>query len=106
MAPGRGLALGYFALALVGMILPYAAFLPWVDAHGIDPRCFVRELVSTRIGSFFGLDVVMSAIVLLVFVVAEGGGMRRRWVPVAATFLVGVSCGLPLFLGMRRWSRS
>ena len=65
---------------------------------------FISELFSTRIGAFFGLDVVVSALVLFVFVVAEGRrlGMRILWLPVATTLVVGVSLGLPLFLYLRQ----
>jgi uncharacterized membrane protein len=60
-------------------------------------------MFSTRIGAFFGLDVLVSAVVLLAFIAWEGRrrGMQMLWLPVAATCVVGVSCGLPLFLFMR-----
>jgi Terpene cyclase DEP1 len=40
---------------------------------------------------------------VLPFIRSEGGHrkMRLLWLPVAATCLVGVSCGLPLFLYLR-----
>jgi predicted exporter len=62
-----------------------------------------RELFCTRTGAFFGLDVLLSAIVLVVFIRRDGArlGMRMLWVPVVATCLIGVSCGLPLFLYLR-----
>ena len=52
---------------------------------------------------FFGLDVIVSAVVLWVFVGSEGRrlGVRGLWAPVAASLLVGVSLGLPLFLYLR-----
>jgi hypothetical protein len=94
----------YLLLCVPGALLPYAQFLPWLAEHGPDlPRLFA-ELFSTRIGAFFGLDVLVSAVVLLVFVASEGRRlrMRRLWAPVAATLLVGVSLGLPLFLYLRQ----
>ena len=101
---GRGGLFGlYLALAAVGTMLPLSAFLPWFGEHGLDLRTFVLELFSTRIGAFFGWDVIISAIVLFVLVAVEGrrAGVRHRWLPVAATLGIGVSCGLPLFLAMR-----
>jgi len=103
MNPARSLQWFYLTCAIAGAIIPYSQFVPWVAEHGADARGFVLELFSTRIGAFFGLDVLVSAIVLIAFVVWEG---RRRqmsalWAPIAATCLVGVSCGLPLFLFMR-----
>jgi hypothetical protein len=93
----------YLSLALVGAVLPYSQFIPWVAAHGLDIPLLVRELFSTRIGAFFGLDVLVSAVVLLAFISREGAvrGTRMLWLPIGATCLIGVSCGLPLLLYLR-----
>src|SRR3954452_14901949 len=93
----------YLTLCVVGVVVPYAQFVPWVSQHGLQPGLFVRELFATRIGAFFGLDVIVSAIALFVFIFAERAAIRIRhvWLPIAATLLVGVSLGLPLFLYMR-----
>lgn len=93
----------YLALCVAGFVLPYSQFVPWVWMHGLDVPLFLRELFSNRIGGFFGLDVLVSACVLVLFFFAEGRRLRMRklWAPIAGTFLVGVSFGLPLFLYMR-----
>lgn len=93
----------YWALCLPGAALPYAAFLPWLAEHGLDLPRFAAELFSTRIGAFFGWDVIVSVIVLLAFAVAEARriGWRVVWLTAAATLLVGVSLGLPLLLALR-----
>jgi len=94
----------YLALALLGAVLPLSAFLPWFAEHGLDVPAFVAELFSTRIGAFFGWDVIVSAVVLFVFIAIEGRrvGIRHGWLPVVATLTIGVSCGLPLFLALRQ----
>jgi hypothetical protein len=93
----------YLVLAVIGAVIPYAQFVPWLIQHGLDLRLFVDELFSTRIGGFFGLDVVISAVTLIVFIRREGSRRKLRllWLPIGATCLVGVSCGLPLFLYLR-----
>jgi hypothetical protein len=93
----------YLALAVIGSVAPYAKFIPWVMEHGLNLRLFVSELFSTRIGGFFGMDVLMSAVTLIVFIRREGArrNLRRLWLPIGATCLIGVSCGLPLFLYLR-----
>ena len=94
----------YLALCLAGTVLPYWALVPWFMEHGLDLTLFCQELFATRIGAFFGLDVLVSAIALFVFVVAE----KRRvaiphlWLPILGTFVVGVSFGFPLFLYLRQ----
>ena len=93
----------YLLLCVVGIVLPYSQFLPFVREHGLDMKLFVLQLFSTRIGAFFGMDVVVSAVVLWLFVLVDGrrAGVRWLWAPIAATLAVGVSLGLPLFLYMR-----
>jgi hypothetical protein len=72
--------------------------------HGLNLSLLCQELFANRIGAFFGLDVVVSAIVLLLFIATEGRriALSTRWLPVVATLLVGVSLGLPLFLFLRQ----
>src|SRR5262249_653000 len=84
-------------------ILPYWQFIPWVAANGLHIPLLVRELFANRISAFFGIDVLVSSLVLLVFMRAEGTrlGIPRRWLPVLALITVGVSLALPLFLYMR-----
>lgn len=93
----------YLALSVAGLIIPYGAFAPWVAEHGLNLRLFVAELFATRIGAFFGLDVLVSAIVLFRFIAVERSRLSIRlwWVPIAAVLCVGVSLGLPLFLYFR-----
>jgi hypothetical protein len=97
----------YLALCLLGTILPLAAFLPFLSAHGLDLREFVAQLFGTPVSSFFGWDVIVSSLVLWAFVCFEGRrvGVAGLWAPIAANLLVGVSLGLPLFLYMRERRR-
>jgi len=62
-----------------------------------------RQLFANRIGGFFGLDVLVSSVVLIRFVHAEGQrlGVRQLWLPILGLLTVGVSCALPLFLYLR-----
>jgi hypothetical protein len=90
----------YLVLCVVGVLLPYWQFVPWFLDHGLDISLLVQQLFANRIGAFFGLAVVVSSVVLWIFIFAEG--MRRLWIPVIGSLLVGVSLGLPLFLYMRQ----
>jgi hypothetical protein len=93
----------YLALCVLGIVLPYWQFVPWVAVNGLNMPLFFRQLFANRIGGFFGIDVFVSAIALLVFVRSERSrfGALERWLPVLAVLTVGVSLGLPLFLYMR-----
>jgi hypothetical protein len=93
----------YLVLCVLGALLPYWQFLPWVVAHGLNIPLFVRELFVNRISAFFGMDVLVSAVVLIAFMRVESTRIqiRRRWLPILAVMLVGVSLALPMFLYMR-----
>ena len=93
----------YLLLCFVGVVLPYWQFVPWAAENGLNMRLFVQQLFANRVGAFFGMDVFVSAIALLLFVRIENSrlNVRGRWLPVLAVLTVGVSLGLPLFLYLR-----
>jgi len=95
----------YLVLALIGLILPYSQFLPWImEHHAMNIPLFIHDMFANQISAFFAMDVILSAIVLIVFILDEGRrlGMRTLWLPVIATLLVGVSLGFPLLLYLRQ----
>jgi len=93
----------YWALCVLGFALPYSQLVPFVREHGFDLRLLLEQLFANRISAFFGLDVLVSAVALWIFVGVEGRRARvpHRWAPLVATLVVGVSLGLPLFLALR-----
>jgi len=93
----------YLMLCIVGVVLPYWQFVPWVAANGLNLPLFFQHLFANRISGFFGMDVFVSAVALLVFARAESArlGGPLRWVPPVAVLTVGVSLGLPLLLYLR-----
>ncbi|GAB1539027.1 hypothetical protein NUACC21_16920 [Scytonema sp. NUACC21] len=92
-----------FILCILGTVLPFSQFVPFLLEHGLDANLMVEQLFANRISAFFGMDVFVSALVLLLFVFWEGSRLKMNnlWIYVASTLLVGVSLGLPLFLLMR-----
>ena len=93
----------FLALAILGTVLPLSQFIPFLVEHGPDAQLFYQQLWATRISSFFGWDVLVSALVLWGLVHYEGRRhrMNHAWVYLLCTLLVGVSLGLPLFLYAR-----
>ena len=94
----------YLVCCVLGLILPYSQFVPWLLEHGLNVTLFFRELFANRISAFFALDVIISAIVLIWFIQSEGKRLRVRllWLPTLGTLVVGVSFGFPLFLLLRQ----
>jgi hypothetical protein len=94
----------YLIFCVLGILLPYSQFMPWLLEHGLNLPLFFRELFTNRIGAFFAMDVIVSAIVLIWFIQTEGKrlGVRLLWLPTIGILFVGVSFGLPLFLFLRQ----
>lgn len=107
MRTTRTLEIVYLGLAILGALLPLAAFLPWLATHGFDANLFIQELFANRVAAFFGWDVIISAVVVLVTVAARRDGLSngQRWGVVAGTLLIGVSVGLPLLLAFREQAK-
>ncbi|MBI1729678.1 DUF2834 domain-containing protein [Candidatus Acetothermia bacterium] len=93
----------YLALCVLGIILPYSQFVPFLQENGLNLPLFLNSIFATPIGGFAWWDVIVSAVALLVFMRIEGHRlkMKARWAPVVALLLVGVSLALPLFLYLR-----
>lgn len=91
----------YFLLFIVGVVVPYYEFISFIFENGFDFKLLFDQLIATRISRFFAYDIIISAIVLLVFILNEKTGVKNYWVPILATFTIGVSAGLPLFLYQR-----
>jgi putative effector of murein hydrolase len=93
----------YGILSLLGIIFPYSYLIPWIKENGLNISLLIGEAIQTRIGALAWMDVLVSAVVLIAFIIYEGNrkGMKRTWIPIVGTLTVGVSLGLPLFLLLR-----
>ena len=93
----------YLFLAFLGFILPLWQFVSWLFEFGLDVPLIFKSIVNDKLSLFAWLDVIVSAIVLIIFIVYEGRkqSMQRLWIPIVGTLCVGVSFGLPLFLFLR-----
>ncbi|WP_327078512.1 DUF2834 domain-containing protein [Photobacterium galatheae] len=78
-------------------------FLPWLLVHGPDLPLFFNQALANPISIFAWLDVMISAVTLLIFIVVDGRQhqIRYRGLAVIGTLTIGVSCGLPLYLYLR-----
>lgn len=94
----------YGLLSIAGIILPYMAFIPWIGENGFNLTALINEATQNRISSFAWLDIIVSAVVLVGFILYEGkrSGIKHTWIPIVGTFTVGVSFGLPFFLFLRQ----
>lgn len=94
----------YLVLCILGTALPYSQFIPFLLEKGLNINAFFGQLFANQISGFFGMDVIVSSVVLWIFVFSEGSRLKMKnlWIYIASNLLVGVSLGLPLFLLMRQ----
>ena len=93
----------YLAMSVLGLLLPFTQFLPWLFEFGLDLPRLLSDASATPISAFAWLDVVVTAVVVIGFIVADA--LRRNlglfWLPILGTLLVAPSFGLPLYLYLR-----
>jgi len=97
------LRLLYLALAVWGAIHPMYWFVTWFNANGWSLAAMIEAWHANAATSGLVWDLTIAAVALTVFVLAETW-VRRNWlalVAIPATFFIGVSCGLPLYLFLR-----
>ncbi|MDR1035128.1 MAG: DUF2834 domain-containing protein [Deltaproteobacteria bacterium] len=98
--------MGYFylGLALLGAVAPYSYLGQFLAASGPDFALMKAQALQTPVSAYFAVNMMAAALATLVFIVREGRrlGMKGLWLPVLATLAIGVSCGLPLFLFLRK----
>jgi len=92
----------YAVLTVLGLLLPYSLFFPWLMEYGLDFTLFFNELFVNDVAGTGGLDILAVTFVILVFIVFEGRKvkMKNLYIPIIATF-IAVGFGLALFLCMR-----
>jgi Terpene cyclase DEP1 len=92
----------YLMLAGLGVVVPYFHFFPWLVDHGLDLPLFFNEIHVNQVSEFFAADVIVSAAVVVTFLIFERDRLRALWwLPVVALLLCGVSAALPLLLYLR-----
>lgn len=93
----------YLALTLIGIIMPYTYFVPWFLDNPGDIVGFLTLATANPIATMLTWDILISALVLVVFALAHITqlGVGKIAAVIAGTFLIGVSCGLPLLLYFR-----
>ena len=93
----------YLGLAVWGAIHPMYYFISWFRDNGVSLSKMVDAWHVNAATSGLVWDLTIAAIALTVFIVSEVA-LRRNWIAliaIPATFGIGVSCGLPLYLYLR-----
>ncbi|MCR8548796.1 DUF2834 domain-containing protein [Salipiger sp. P9] len=93
----------WLALALWGAVHPMIWLVTWLSQTGWSLRGMVDAWFGNAAVTGLTWDLLISALVLVLWILAEVA-VRRNWGAlwaIPATCLIGVSCGLPLYLWFR-----
>ena len=92
----------YFILAILGLLLPYNQFLPWLLEHGLNVQLFFQEITANAVATTTLFDFLIVSFAVIAFIVFETKklGMKHGYLFILAT-LVAVGFGLALFLCAR-----
>ncbi|MFM1863123.1 MAG: hypothetical protein RLZ26_1645 [Pseudomonadota bacterium] len=93
----------WLALALWGAVHPMYWFLRHMSETGTGLGGLIDAWYVNASTTGLTWDLTIAAVTLTVWIVAETA-VRRNWealIAIPATFCIGVSCGLPLYLFLR-----
>ena len=97
------LRMAYLGLAIWGTIHPMYYFLSWLAANDWNWGGLIDAWSVNASTTGLTWDLTIAAIALTVWIVAETW-VRKNWlalVAIPATFGIGLSAGLPLYLVLR-----
>ncbi|MEO0911900.1 MAG: DUF2834 domain-containing protein [Pseudomonadota bacterium] len=98
------LRITYLLLAIIGTILPMFYFVRWFQENGwsiVEMANVAWHANDATTGLTY--DLTIAAITLTLFIIVESR-VRKDFLPliaIPATYCIGVSCGLPLYLFLR-----
>lgn len=98
-----GLRMSYLALAVWGAVHPMLWYVTFWRENGFSLRGLIDSWNVNAGATGLAWDLTIAAIALTVWIVAETW-VRKNWlalVAIPATFGVGLSFGLPLYLFLR-----
>jgi hypothetical protein len=97
------LRVAYLVLALVGTVLPGLHLVEHFSTQGWSILTLIDAWRVNPAGKAAAWDLLIAGITLTLWIVVETW-VRRNWSAlwaIPATLLIGVSCGLPLYLFLR-----
>ena len=93
----------YLILAIIGAILPMYYFVSWFEEFGYSLGAMVEAWNVNDATTGLVYDLTVAAVTLLIWIIVETV-RNKAWlnlIAIPATFCIGVSCGLPLYLYLR-----
>lgn len=98
-----GLRLIYLILTIIGTFVPLFFLFDWYGDESFSVSQMLSAWSANGATKALTADLLISAVALYVFAIVESVA-RKDYLPlvaIPATFLIGLSCGLPLYLFLR-----
>jgi len=93
----------YLLLAIIGAIVPMMTYLAWMQqtGGGFGDLLVIWKANGATAGLYY--DLLIAALTLTLWIVVETYIRKDYWVLIClpVTYLIGISCALPLFLFLR-----
>ena len=93
----------YLALAIWGAVQPMFYFVIYMRDTGTGFSGLIDAWFANPSSTGLAWELMIAAIALSIWAIAETG-VRKNWsalMAIPATWIIGVSCGLPLYLFLR-----
>ena len=93
----------FLLLAIWGTVHPMFYFVTWFQENGWDLMAMVDAWHANAATSGLVWDLTIAAIALTLWIITEAFKNKNylSLIAIPATFCIGVSCGLPLYLYLR-----
>jgi len=93
----------YILLALLGLILPWAQYVPFIQTEGVNLPLFLRQVFANGPATGFALDVLWATLVFWIwsYFDARQNNVPHWWAALLAGACLGLSVALPLYLAIK-----
>ncbi len=98
----------YLAMAVIGTVVPWLFFGSFFALNGLDIPLFLKSLFVNGAAGGFSADVLITIVIFWVWSWRDATRHRiaRWWLVLPASFCVGLSLALPLYLYLRERAKS
>ena len=92
-----------FLLTVLGFVVPNAMIVVFFAEHGVDLGRYLDNWFETLPSTQLVVDLVICCVAFIGWSAWDGprAGVRRWWVTIPATLLVGLCFAIPLYLLLR-----
>jgi len=96
------------AMAVIGTVVPWLFFGSFFALNGLDIPLFLKSLFVNGAAGGFSADVLITIVIFWVWSWRDATRHRiaRWWLVLPASFCVGLSLALPLYLYLRERAKS